>query len=357
MTHSLTIADGLSRRSDNFLLLRIIAALAVIYGHSFALAAADGSRDVFLRMNWGYYSGDLAVFSFFVISGFMVTGSYVNRHNLFEFSLARFLRIVPAYAAVLLLSVLIIGPLFTRADATAYWSSPLLIEYVVKNLKFGSDLAWHLPGLFATHPSYTEVNGSIWTLPAEVRMYMLVAILGGVGLLRSKVPAAIVVVGLLALGVFAKQYLPLHQDWTRLAGYFCLGMLAQLYKEHIRISHAGMVVLVVAAHACSKSAGYFHVFALALAYFCFWFAYRTPVLAKLEKWGDPSYGIYLWGWPVQQCLVELMPGMRPWQNFVLAAPIAIVLGYASWHVVEKNALRLKNLKLSRMKFWERGAQA
>lgn len=357
MTHPPTIADDLARRSDNFLLLRIIAAVAVIYGHSFALAVPDGSRDIFLRMNWGYYSGDLAVFAFFVISGFMVTGSYVNRHNLFEFSLARFLRIVPAYAAVLLLSVLVIGPLFTRADAAAYWSSPSLIEYVVKNLKFGSDLAWRLPGLFDTHPTYAEVNGSIWTLPAEVRMYMLVAILGGLGLLRSRLPAAFAVIALLALGIFAAQYLPLHKDWVRLAGYFCLGMLAQLYRDRIRISHAGMAVLVVAAHACSKSPGYPQVFAVALAYFCFWFAYRTPVFARLEKWGDPSYGIYLWGWPVQQCLVELMPAMRPWQNFALAAPIAIVLGYASWHVVEKNALRLKNLDFGRMKSRTRGAKA
>ena len=95
----LTLADHLARRVDNFLWLRIIAAIAVIYGHSFALAAPDGSRDVFLRMNWGYYSGDMAVFIFFVVSGFMVSGSYMARNNLADYLVARLLRIVPSLGA------------------------------------------------------------------------------------------------------------------------------------------------------------------------------------------------------------------------------------------------------------------
>lgn len=344
----LTLADHLVLRKDNFLWLRIIAAVAVIYGHSYALAQTDGSRDVFLRMNWGYYSGDLAVFIFFVVSGYMVAGSYIARHNLAEFAIARFLRIVPAYAVVLVLCAVVVGPLFTRVDQASYWGSPQVVEYVTKNLRFGSDLAWNLPGVFETHPN-KGMNGSIWTLPAEVRMYMLVAILGAAGLLRHAIPGTVVVVFLIFIGMFAVQYLPLHADWVRLAGYFCLGILAQIWKERISVSHGGMLMLAFAAYACSKTPAYPYIFALALAYFCFWFAYRLPVLASPEKFGDPSYGIYLWGWPVQQCLVDLFPAMRPWQNFVLAAPIAILLGYASWHLVEKNALKMKNLDFGRLR--------
>ena len=88
-----TIAAHMARRRDNFLLLRIVAALAVIYGHSFVLAKADGSNDIFLRNGWPFYSGDIAVMMFFVISGFMVSGSYIARANLADFMTARLLRI------------------------------------------------------------------------------------------------------------------------------------------------------------------------------------------------------------------------------------------------------------------------
>ena len=340
----LTLADHLARRVDNFLWLRIIAAIAVIYGHSFALVAPDGSRDVFLRMNWGYYSGDMAVFIFFVVSGFMVSGSYMARNNLADYLVARLLRIVPAFAFVLLACAFVLGPLVTRVDQATYWSSPQVIEYVTKNLKFGSDLAWHLPGVFETHAN-TGVNGSIWTLPAEIRMYMLVAILGAIGLLRAKTPAVVAVVALMLLGVFSVRFLPLHADWVRLAGYFCIGILAQLLKDRIKVSHQGMVMMVFAAYACSKTPAYPYVFALMLAYFSFWFAYELPVIGAPERFGDPSYGIYLWGWPIQQCLVEAFPAMPPWLNFVIATPIAITAGYVSWHVIEKNALKLKNIHL------------
>ena len=345
--NELTLADHLARRRDNFLWLRILAACAVIYGHSFALAAEDGSRDVFLRMNWGYYSGDMAVFIFFVVSGYMVTGSYVSRNNLADYMAARLLRIVPAFALVLILSAFVIGPLETRTDQSSYWASPEVIDYVARNLRFGSDLAWHLPGVFETHRN-TGVNGSIWTLPAEMRMYLLVAIVGAVGILRHRAAVTGTVVVLLVIGTFAVGYLPLHQDWVRLSGYFCLGILAQLWKDRISVSHAGMLAMAFAAFAFSRTPAFPYVFALMLAYFCFWFAYRLPTLGAPERFGDPSYGIYLWGWPIQQCLVEVFPTMRPWLNFVLAVPIAIVAGYASWHLLEKRAMRLKNIDWRRL---------
>ena len=84
------------------------------------------------------------------------------------------------------------------------------------------------------------------------------------------------------------------------------------------------------------------LFALALAYFCFWFAYRTPAWTRLERWGDPSYGTYLWGWPVQQLVVSAFPDARPWHNFLMAAAVAVGLGYLSWWSLERPALKLKD---------------
>lgn len=84
------------------------------------------------------------------------------------------------------------------------------------------------------------------------------------------------------------------------------------------------------------------VFALALTYFCFWFAY-IPKIPRLDAYGDPSYAIYLWGWPIQQIYVEAMPQSVSATNFVLSAATAVIVGYISWYLVEKPCLRLKTV--------------
>lgn len=336
-----TFQRYLSRRSDNFLLLRIIAAIAVIYGHSFTLAPQEGAIEIFLRNGWPMYSGDIAVSTFFVISGYMVSGSYLARSDLFDFAKARLLRIVPAFALVLLLSAFVIGPLMTTLPAAGYFRDPAVMAYVVKNLHFGSNLAWRLPGVFQGQ-AHDAVNASIWTLPAEMRMYLFAATLGVLGLLSHRWAGTVAVVLLLWLGYVQPAYLPLHQDWFRLAGFFSLGILAQLHKDRLHARHAVMAMLVLVTYLSMRSRSAPFLFAISLAYFCFWFAYRTPAWTWLERWGDPSYGIYLWGWPVQQLLVSQMPKMTPWHNFLMAAAIATCLGYLSWWCLERPALKLKD---------------
>lgn len=345
-----TVAGFLAGRTDNFLLLRILAALAVIYGHSFVLARQDGSQDWFIRNGWPMYSGDIAVAVFFVISGFMVSGSYLSRASLAEFAKARLLRIVPAYAAVLVLSAWLLGPLATNLETHAYLKDPAVHGYVLRNLHFASDMAWKLPGVFAGNPDGT-VNGSLWTLPAEMRMYVLAAALGAFGLLSRRWFGTAIVLGVAALGVLEPRYMPLHWDWLRIAGYFALGVLVQLHRHDLQVRHSAMLMLAFLAYVSARTSSAPWLFALALAYFCFWFAYRTPAWRKLQAWGDPSYGIYLWGWPVQQVLVSVMPGMRPWHNFLLAAAIATCFGYLSWWLLERPVLALKQLDPFFLQAW------
>ena len=341
MTRDTTVAGFLAARNDNFLLLRIIAALAVIYGHSYAIAGDGSGVDVFVRHGWPMYSGAMAVAMFFVVSGFMVSGSYLARQDLFEFAKARLLRIVPALVLVVAVSAWVIGPLMTTLDLGTYFRDPEVLRYVTRNLRFSSDMAWLLPGVFE-HQARPAINGSLWTLPAEMRMYVLTAALGTFGLLTARKTGTAVLFGLLALGMFHPEYFPLHKDWVRLGGFFALGILVQLHKERIRISHATMLMLVFVTYISMRTASADILFVLCLAYFCFWFAYRTPVWAALARGGDPSYGIYLWGWPAQQLVAAWLPSLAPWQNFLLSAVLAICMGYVSWWTVERNALRLKN---------------
>lgn len=335
-----SIAAHLARKSDNFLLLRIIAALMVIYGHSFPLTRDIGASEIFLAHGWRIYSGDIAVDLFFVISGFMVSGSFLSRGSLGEYLTARLLRIVPAYAFILLACAFVIGPLLTTLSTSAYFSHPETLGYVAKNLHFSSDMAWTLPGVFQDHRMAT-VNGALWTLPAEMRMYMLVAVMGVFGLLGNRVFGLVAVIALFVAGLLDPQLLPVHTDWVRLGGFFCLGIVAQLYKDRIHIRHDAMLVLVALTYVSYNTHSYPWLLSLSISYFAFWFAYRTPV-APLQKLGDPSYGIYLWGWPAQQLVIAMFPAVTPLVNFLLAAIIAVVMGYASWILIERPALSQKD---------------
>ncbi len=339
-----TVADGLESRKDNFLLLRIIAALLVIYGHSFPLFPGSGQQEIFLANQWGVYSGDIAVDIFFVVSGFMVSGSYIRRAGLFQFMKARVLRIVPALLVCLLISAYVVGPLVTTLSFHDYLRSPDTFSYVLKNLQFSSDMQFTLPGVFESNPYKASVNGSLWTLPGEFRMYVLVAIIGAIGLFRFKKALTLLLAGLFLIACLNPGLLPLHPMWVRLAGYFSLGILVQLYRENIDVTHEAMFALAFMAFLFRGTGLYPYAFAIALAYFCFWFAYRLK-LPSIEAYGDPSYGAYLWGWPLLQLLAWKFPGRSPHLAFVVAGPGALMLGYVSWHLVERQALRLKSRRI------------
>lgn len=333
----------LAKRKDNFLLLRIIAAVMVIYGHSFALTRNTYPGDVFVQSGWRTYSGDMAVAIFFVVSGFMVSGSYVSRGSLFSYLSARLLRIAPGFMFVLVFTVCVIGPLFTSLSFAEYIQFPQLYSYVTQNLEFSSNMLFTLPGVFATH-KLSAVNGSLWTLPAEMRMYMLVAVLGVFGCIAHRVAGTVIIVALFIAALSNPRLLPMHADWLRPAGYFCVGIVAQLYKERITIRHDAMLALVFLTYISYLTDSYPWIFGLTLSYFCFWFAYRTPHLGT--RFGDPSYGIYLWGFVAQQVVIACFPALGPHGNFLISACIAIVMGLLSWHLVESPALSLKDKVIS-----------
>jgi peptidoglycan/LPS O-acetylase OafA/YrhL len=348
--HWQSLASCYETGTDNFLLLRFIAATMVIFGHAYAMSGIPGAADFIARAHLGkdIYSGSLAVDIFFVISGFLVTGSYLQRANLEVFLKSRALRVLPAYAACMIFTAFVLGTIYTELPLWKYWLSPDTGGYVMVNMQFGTDLRWSLPGVFAHNPYPNSVNGSIWTLPAEVRMYLWVAILGALGVLRKRWLANAAFATLLVLGVFNPEQLPLvpHPDFFRLAAFFLAGAFCYINRDWIPVSNWLLLALIALAIVTRHSFTSSWTLGGAIAYGSLWFAYR-PNFHFFNWFGDYSYGLYLWGFPVEQAVAHWFGApTRPMLIFVISLPITLVLAALSWHLIEKPALRLKNANAS-----------
>ena len=340
-----TFADGLARRQDNFLLLRFLAASMVIYGHSYALSAMQ-KQDIFVRAGWGTYSGTIAVDMFFAVSGFLVTGSLVRRSNVISFIVARALRLLPAYAVCLALCAFVFGSLLTTLPLHDYLQHPDTLAYFTGNLGL-HNLRWDLPGVFAGNARPGTVNGSIWTLPAEASMYLWLAALGLFGIFKKRWLASGVLIALTILGCMYWLRVPMlvhNADYVRFAALFVLGSFCYMQRDRIPLGHGWMLALVLLAYFTHGSGFFVYALALAEAYFCFWFAYCIT-WHGFNRFGDYSYGIYLWGFPCQQFVVTLLDNPRPSQITLCAFPLVLTIAIVSWHGLEQPALRLKDWQL------------
>jgi peptidoglycan/LPS O-acetylase OafA/YrhL len=339
-----SLAEAYESGADNFLLLRLLAAVLVMYGHSYGFAGTHHG-DFITRLGWGngLYTGSIAVYMFFAISGFLVSGSYVKRANLETFLKARALRILPAYICCITLTALVLGAICTELPLTQYWSAAGTWHYIYVNLWLTQPIEWKLPGVFTHNFVKDAVNGSLWTLPAEVRMYAWVAILGLLGILRRRWLANAAFLTLLLVGCFAPTGLPLVQsiEDRLVATFFLAGAFCFVNREHIPVSSALLAALAAIAMATHGTPVFQFAFGAALTYFCLWFAYM-PNFHFFNRFGDYSYGVYLWGFPIQQAISAAVGRpVKAWVNCSVSLVVVLVIAAASWHWIEKPALRLK----------------
>jgi peptidoglycan/LPS O-acetylase OafA/YrhL len=349
-----TLATISMQSRDNFLLLRFIAAAMVLYGHAYSIATGAGAPEIFVWLGWGKYSGEIAVDLFFVISGYLVAGSYLRGERLLPFLWARALRILPAYLICLIGCAFVLGSAVTSLAPADYLRDPATRSYVLTNLQLGNKLIWELPGVFMSNPESHVVNGSIWTLPAEVRLYGLVALLGFCGVLRRRGVANVVLV--LTIGLFAWLMLgviaPAHPSapidtYVRLGALFVAGVFCKINSGWIPVHWLIFAGLALLTWLCRGTAAYACAFGLAEIAFVFCFAFATRWYG-FSRFGDYSYGLYLWGFPMQQLVAYYLPALSPLQNAICGFGLALVLAIGSWHVIEQPLLRLKNLASERI---------
>ena len=345
----LTAAD-LRADGNAFTLLRWLLASSVMFSHAYDLTLGARGRDPSVDV-FGRPVSELAVFLFFTVSGFLVTGSLAKR-GWRDFAVARLLRLVPGLWVMLAVITLGLGLAFGTLPFGAYLSDGETWRFVLRNASLVT-AAYQLPGVFTDLP-FNAVNGSLWTIPQEVHCYIALGLLGVLGALvaRRWLTLALVVLTVVQLAV-PLDAVPALDRPRRLALSFLIGVVAWLWRDRLRwswpLALGGAAASILLAGTAVPPAPAMVGAQVAFAYLLGVAAFRSP--APLRRFSaalpDYSYGIYIYAFPVQQVVIALGWGLTPlgnlWVSFLVLLPVAA----ASWHAVESPALALKARALRR----------
>jgi peptidoglycan/LPS O-acetylase OafA/YrhL len=341
-------------RTNNFDALRLVGALAVVIGHAYHLTG----RPEHVPFVLGYPIATLGVVIFFAVSGYLITASWQRRPSPVSYALARCLRIFPGLFLVVLVSILVIGPLVTTSEGTSYLRSSFTWEYL-SNLRL--EPAYGLPGVFSDLPYSGVVNGSLWTLPAEFFCYLVVPVvclrLGRIGAAGMTVFLAVSVwLASVPAEESAVFYGTRISDAAGMWAFFAAGALLWIAQDAWgrRIFRTDLAVIALAIHLLTMAlwAQWVHWMSWAtLPYIVLTIGLAsTSYLSGASRYGDFSYGIYLWSFPTQQLVVMALGVMSMWLNLLVVTAISLVLAFVSWHLVENPSLKLKKA------LTQRGAQ-
>lgn len=326
--------------------------MVVVYGHSFPLS---GTPDVVVL---GNPVQSLAVKVFFVISGYLITESWFSDPNLFRYFTKRILRIFPALIFVVCLSALVLGPVMSTLPVFEYLRNPELIGYFRNIYLFP---VYNLPDVFVDNIYPSAVNGSLWSLPVEFSMYIMLPLLAlwfrgaafrlvfstlfvcAVSLYELRGAGTAVTPAVVIFGTSIRSALDA-------APYFLIGAslrsLAARMRPNIQMAMllAGVALLVPPVGFCPELALY-----VVLPYAVIAFGRAKPGrFAFVDRIGDLSYGTYLFGFPVQQLVIQAFgTEHHPILTCGLALLPTLLLAFISWHLLERRMMAMKPRRPSR----------
>lgn len=343
--------DDAARR-NNFNTLRLLMALLVVWSHCFAIwYGTERNEPLSLLLNGTYNAGQIGVLAFFTISGFLITMSWQRSPLAGSYLGRRIARIVPGYFVATLICSLVVVPIlssrpfgfFTLEEARHQASNLLLRNYIVPAPGFDS-----------------AINGSLWSVTYEFWCYLGVMALGLTGLLRWRIilplGAILVMLGRVALDVTGRRpgaggiiemVIGFPYFWFMVLPSFLIGAAILLYREYL--PRSGMMAAVLALLTIGSAwvplpSGWEGALTRlllppALAYGLFYVAFHPRwQLGDAARFGDFSYGAYLYAFPVQQMLKVgmMVAGIIVFPLYVALAMLCSILsGVASWFLVER----------------------
>lgn len=334
------LAEKMSGISTNVNILRFLAAILVIFSHSFYVAnSQEDPFSIFCGRQTNF--GGIAVAVFFFLSGFYVTKSLYKRDNVKEYLYKRCYRIFPQLWIVVFLSVFLLGPIFTIYPSEQYFLNRNTYLYLLNGILLPTH---NLPGVFENNIYDASINGALWTLPVEFLAYCVLAVVLLISkhvLRKEKLQKYFhIICTVLLLIVFVIVDVFVKSDFlitiVRPLVIFFVGVLYCDYAEKIKLNipvACGMILIML---FCCKMAFLSYAMMLCFPYIIITFALGTKQIKFDKKIMNVSYEMYLLGWPIQQSIVYCFGGsMNPYLNCLIVLPIDIVLAYVLFVFVEK----------------------
>ena len=330
-------------RRNNLDAIRLSLAILVIFSHSFPLTRGTNATELLMRATRGQTTaGTIAVDLFFVISGFLITNSFLNSRSVFSYLKKRVYRIYPAFTMSMAVCALVAAPLsFAVSPYTGLGER--LKDFFLQTLQLKEFSYLHA---FAANPFAGSINGATWTIPYEFWCYLWLAVLGITGVLRRRI-VVLILFGLSLSFCFlyalhdwhlANSFSGSSQSWSKMAPPYLAGVVFYLYRNKMPHSNrwAAVAVLVLVA-SCFVPLSWDVCFPLAGAYLVLWFAFHPRIrLQNFGRFGDFSYGTYLYAFPIQQLIAQsARHSLSPYRMFVMATPLALTAAVLSWWGVEQ----------------------
>lgn len=345
-------------KANNFDFIRLALAVLVIYSHSFPLGlGSEQAEPIHVWTHGQMTGGAVAVDLFFIMSGFLITASAERSSSVFSYLKKRVARIYPAFVVSAVLTAVIVLPMISATIAGSSWGMRLG-DFVLQTLRLRE---FDYTGAFATNPFPGAINGSVWSIQFEFWCYIGVALLMTLGLLRRRawllglllisvaVSVAFQVEGWVFGGKMLGVVLSSPQLWARLLPLYLAGVVFYLYRDRIRMSGwAALISVVLLVVAACVPYGCAALFPFAGTYLVFYLAFAPWLpLHSAGRFGDFSYGTYLYAFPIMQLLMRgIGHPIAPVLLFAYATPLTLLAAVASWYGVEQRFLRAGRRKQS-----------
>ncbi|MFI6132804.1 acyltransferase family protein [Micromonospora sp. NPDC051141] len=353
-------------------MLRLTMACGVVIAHAGPLGFGQPNIGASL---FGQQSdlGTLCLYGFFLISGFLVTDSAL-RSTLRQYVQARALRVLPGLWVCLLVTAFVFAPLvalYERGTLDGFWGHPQgPLDYVTTNFAASME-QFPISGLLADTPygklggGPSAFDGSLWTLRYDLALYGVLGVLMVTSVLR-RAPRAVLVLTAICYALIMRDALtasswsarpPQHgaigpfpligafaADWMLIFSFlFLLGAAARLYAHRIPARRELAVLASALLLGSLWWGGFFAVGVPAFAYLLLFAAVTLPKrLSRISRRHDFTYGIYIYGFPVQQG-IALLGGARFGMITYIALSLLGTMLFAvlSWYLVERPALAFK----------------
>lgn len=347
-------------RENNFGIIRLAAAVFVFAGH---MGVILGTNTPLLGT---FPLHEIGVFTLFLVSGYLITKSWLSDPDPLRFAVRRFLRLWPPFAVFVLLMAFVAGPLLSDLGVNGYFESGY--QTYLRNLRFF--VIYRQPGVFVGQPADNTTNGSLWTMPVEAFLYIVTPLLLTFFRVKRKtersfLPVAVFTGAAIGLDIYLRA--------------FCAGKTAVLYGVDVTAAYHLIVMYVIGmlftykqmrkllnlqigcmamclALLIQMSAGPLQYLTLYLVfpYFILSFVFAPkPAFAWLDRKPELSYGIYLYGFFFQQ-LIVWMQYRHGWsltygRAFLLSAVPTILAAVLSYYLVEKPSQKLSRYLVKKLK--------